>query len=1494
MIRKQFTAALVALMSCVVIATDYYWIGGAGGSWTDGGCWSLTEGGTSAGACPSNVDSDNAFISEPATIELIAESSVKSVRIDTNVIFKTTTTDEKGYLRFYTMYGDGVVTMSDAIFRTANKNTDSVISNHVVAAAETTNKILIPYDNNRMVFRNGVSGSGNFDIQETNPLYYGYQMYGDCQNFTGTMIERMVGTKNQGSQTEYGSYLSVSPYASYTFDTRSNPSMAFPFKYTDSNYVVVGALNGTINHRRNNSDYGSKTFVIGGINEDCSFGGALGYGDNSWECSLIKVGTAELEFTGQYLNRLTLSNGVFRVGGAESMPRTIVFAGGSMKMAALSGADTTKLDASSHIKNSTATIEFDDEGKSRDWSSTDFAAANPKVGLTKRGTGTLTIANRQNFAGPLTIVSGKIGLATAASGDLETLLSWETGEEEPTVDDFYVNQTALPSVLSVVITNTATRSFLAVARTTALTFTWTGKAGDLAWNNLNNWTVNGSVPVYYPQAKDTVVISDSIVPTLDMSPEFDTSSGSKVLVAVYSKNDFYWTGAAGDGAWSNLNNWSYGSGAAVPELPGTGDNIIFPASLGDGATVTLTANVNATTCSRMTIDCNLLVIGTTGTPDFYVPPTVDGVGVLTIENIRLRRDAQQEFDLQVDVRVDGAATIFARGAGGRGYLSGRLLGGGELTLAGDNGNHSEIRGDMSAFTGKLICSYFVYFRASVSLGGADAMDLSQATVEVKSVNYNGEIRTLRIESDSTNQVLKIGALTGNGVLYNGMASGAILEVGGNSVDASFSGSFSNATDGAWEIRKIGAAKQAIDNPLVGMDVELDGGRLELPYAVELGEVVCNDGKFVMAIPYVDWSGHSAVVMTGVFAANSMTRSNFEFTHYYSGDPTYETSFTCAENEASVFVGSDPVSYVWVGGAYGEWNDVNNWAEIRSSGQQTATTVPVEGDTVAVNYPAKIVVERNQSLARVASGYTNVTFYTALTADGVYDLDFGVNELTPSKVQAAGPFDFAYDDDESSENYGTYSAKRVKGDFVWNGVSSTRWNNCYSWLVNDGPTVVLPVITDSVEFPVRESGAWQVTVETGAVATNIVVNGATELIGTVASKPYDNSACSLIHTYSVTGEGTLTLGDNAGFTMKNSGDKLSVECPLVISAAEDKPAGIRGRWQSKGGTSYATSATISGSVSGSGSFYMVGVRSSSRVSGDMTAFSGSMQTYGDLIERSNPQIASSGALARYNVTNYIASGYGFLNPQGADYEFGELSGNFGTELVDWTINSTYTYTIGARNTDFTLNGTFFSITSSSNYRDKLNNYGAIFRKVGTGTMTFGGQRVHGYDISEGKMLFTANACFYTSALTTPYASELKFSGGEIELADAVKLDISTNIVNSAGATIVVSSTSSRTWKKALAASNADSAGKGAITFKGSGTLTLAAAPAWTGGTTVTVTGGKLKLPAGTAVTLGENTAKADDEGDGYDTYILNSKSLSAARMLSAPVVTAPESSMIYFQ
>ena len=386
------------------------------------------------------------------------------------------------------------------------------------------------------------------------------------------------------------------------------------------------------------------------------------------------------------------------------------------------------------------------------------------------------------------------------------------------------------------------------------------------------------------------------------------------------------------------------------------------------------------------------------------------------------------------------------------------------------------------------------------------------------------------------------------------------------------------------------------------------------------------------------------------------------------------------------------------------------------------------------------------------------------------------------------------------------ATRTPQTFTWTGAVDANWTTPGNWTIGGVVATTIPLAVDTVRFPL-EGAPWTVSLSSQQTVTNVTADGATTFSG------------ALIQTGEVYGEGVITLGDDAGFSTYSPSDaRLVISNDLVIAASASSTNTIK---SISSGNASGADVWLYGNLTGNGTVMFAGPRLSCELAGDNGDFEGTIYVKDDGNKRNATHLASasaSSAKAKWHI--YNSEQRNFAPATGTRY-FGELTGEY-RRCVAANWQGVATDVIGALNTSFTLMGQFGTAYDRS---DKI-------VKVGTGTMTFGGKNVNSYEMQGGVIEFTADQ-------TMPYVG-YTFTGGEMRFTDVVTIDPSTNITDSTAAIVFDDGGVDRTWEYALADSNV-----GGLTKKGAGTLTLSAAPLYTGLTTVEE--GTLVVPSGSDIT-----------------------------------------------
>ena len=210
---------------------------------------------------------------------------------------------------------------------------------------------------------------------------------------------------------------------------------------------------------------------------------------------------------------------------------------------------------------------------------------------------------------------------------------------------------------------------------------------------------------------------------------------------------------------------------------------------------------------------------------------------------------------------------------------------------------------------------------------------------------------------------------------------------------------------------------------------------------------------------------------------------------------------------------------------------------------------------------------------------------------------------------------------------------------------------------------------------------------------------------------------------------------------------------------------------------------------------------------------------------------------WQVANSAAGDTGFIT-QGGTYKFGSLAGT--VNIANSKSASTYAYVkdvtmeVGALNGNDELGGLVSRV-------DKRSGDGASIRKVGSGTLTTSVKGVNCYYIKEGVLNIASDNGLSVRNDAGDPGTYVVFEGGTLRVAAEVTKDVSAYIARGTSTSPVIFDDEGRdnVWATSLGATLS-----GGLTKKGAGTLTLSAAPAYTG--TTTVEGGILIVPQGTTI------------------------------------------------
>ena len=503
------------------------------------------------------------------------------------------------------------------------------------------------------------------------------------------------------------------------------------------------------------------------------------------------------------------------------------------------------------------------------------------------------------------------------------------------------------------------------------------------------------------------------------------------------------------------------------------------------------------------------------------------------------------------------------------------------------------------------------------------------------------------------------------------------------------------------------------------------------------------------------------------------------------------------------------TFTWTGVAGdGLWSNPANWTvdgEVPLAAPTEADAVTIAGGEQVIYVTPDIaykslVLGEGVKLALLLSKVTELTevFTLPTLADG--------EKLAADRVLVCGPYEQGLSEDGLS-----ITAKRVPSVFTWVAAEGV-WQLAANWQVGELMSGALPGEDDEVVFPTTVSlridaapvTVSRVTVEEEAVLT---LSGAYSLLAT-----------------NFGGAGLLKLA-NARIGNK-SGAATTIEVNLEIVAETENTIFV--------GNGGGITSTFSGKLTGAGRLLVnEGAQNSAglAMSGDQTSFAGEFLVTNPFLSTQRSTTRFESALAASALAAWTVKGTGrdnIFRSSNETYYFGALNGS---------VNESSTYLgivleIGARNEDCGFDGCL-SRGDDVDHR----NYGTKVRKVGTAKLTLDTTNTGTVEINGGTVAFKQTAAL-------PHANDcgdywLQFGGGTLETTAGV--DPSALIKKSTYpiSVSVVDAEANETWASVLESSNV-----GGLVKKGTGTLTLAEVPAYTGVTTVEA--GELVVPEGSRI------------------------------------------------
>jgi len=393
---------------------------------------------------------------------------------------------------------------------TLQHNVGTTLTNDIVAQAGTTSSFLGNAANG-LTLTGNITGSGNLS-SSASVNFSGPQLAGNNSGFSGTF------TVNNNSQQrfKFASTNAGSPNASWVLNPAFNDGIGLT---CGNGTVKLGALSGN-GYIRNDSGSTTTTLEIGALNTDTTFTGQIQDNGNN-NIAVRKVGSGKLVLT--YNN--TYDAGTQINGGTLVFSNTAAFGSGTIAFGggALKHGISFTNDVSAKIANSTGTIAIDDGGQTVTYA-TALSSSNTG-GLTKKGSGALTLSAQPAYTGATTVEAGTLSVGAAFSTASAITLS---------------NNATLSAVGSI------TGGVVAV-----------GSGASIRIAKSASWPLTGTFEIMSYTAAGSSTLSDANVSVSGISGNsvamLDFTAAGKVYLTI-SAEKLVWNGSAGDD-WRGAGKW---------------------------------------------------------------------------------------------------------------------------------------------------------------------------------------------------------------------------------------------------------------------------------------------------------------------------------------------------------------------------------------------------------------------------------------------------------------------------------------------------------------------------------------------------------------------------------------------------------------------------------------------------------------------------------------------------------------------------------------------------------------------------------------------------------------------------------------------------------------------------------------------------------------------------------------------------------------------------
>ena len=505
-----------------------------------------------------------------------------------------------------------------------------VLPNAIVSPAGSSSVLQATQNaaNGNDLYINGnISGSGNITLDFTGGAWFnGVKLGGDNSGFSG--IATIGGTGNARHKFTAATAGSSNAWWNWTTSATDCGSLAFA-----SGTIYFGAISGVGDIRNNGG--GSPVMEIGGLNTNSTWSGNIGAGSGSISLRKVGAGTLMLKSANNYTLSSQLNGGVLVFSNATALSTgNIVFGGGTLKY----GAGFTN-DLSTRFASSTSAITIDDNGQNVSY--TGVIATNNLAGLTKLGTGSMTLTATNRYLGTTTVSNGTLQIngilalspvlvasnaVLKGSGSLLTNLTLSGGaslSQLATVGGTLAlaDGPALVNLQNGAANTLTVSNGLTLAKGNILNFDLATPAGsDKIALAGGSYSASGTVSINltnltgfgvgtYPLITGAAgIVTDNFtlasVPSASYSYSLNAAAGTLSVVVFVSSTTpttAYWTGNS-DSSWNTAANWATNQAGTQPAgaVPGDVSVVTFAADNGTHFNTTLDTNFTVKSMAYIT------------------------------------------------------------------------------------------------------------------------------------------------------------------------------------------------------------------------------------------------------------------------------------------------------------------------------------------------------------------------------------------------------------------------------------------------------------------------------------------------------------------------------------------------------------------------------------------------------------------------------------------------------------------------------------------------------------------------------------------------------------------------------------------------------------------------------------------------------------------------------------------------------------------------------